>query len=529
MTASRPSSARERSTCWLALTERRERIVSKNELLDVVWPGLVVEENNLQVQIWALRKLLGADVIATIPGRGYKFTAVLEGDRKPMPAQAAEGTAPSAPPAARTPTNLPAELPLYGREADVQAVQRLVHEHRLVTITGAGGIGKTRLGQTVAHALRDSFAQGVWLIELAPLADPALVAASVAQVLGHQLRSTSAPLAELVMLLESQRVLLVIDNCEHLVEVVSPLAELLLGEAPGVHMLVTSQEPLRLPDERLYRLGTLGVPGEGEPVNAGQALEHGAVRLFVERTHALDARFVLDERNVQAVIDICGRLDGLALAIEMAAARVPALGVEGVRERLGERLRMLTAGSRIALRRHQTLRAALDWSHGLLERRTKWCSGGSGCSAAAAPSKRCSRWRATRRSTNGQCSMRSGVWWTSRSSWPTARTGRAIACSRAHARMRWKSLRRPRRPMRWRAGMRATLPRMPSASAMHSLPPAGPKTASSRRGRPSSTTSVRRSSGRWAMTGMLPSRWRCSGIHLPWIGWRHRASSPKRG
>jgi predicted ATPase/DNA-binding winged helix-turn-helix (wHTH) protein len=350
----------------LALAERRERIVGKNELLDVVWPGLVVEENNLQVQIWALRKLLGPDVIATIPGRGYRFTGVLEGDRKPMPAQAAEGTAPSAP-RARTPTNLPAELPLYGREDDIQAVQRLVHEHRLVTITGAGGIGKTRLGQTVAHALRDSFVQGVWLIELAPLADPALLAASVAQVLGHSLRSTSAPLAELAMLLRSQRLLLVIDNCEHLVEVVSELAELLLGEAPDVHMLVTSQEPLRLPDERLYRLGTLGVPAEGDTVSAGQALEHGAVRLFVERTHALDARFALDERNVQAVIDICGRLDGLALAIEMAAARVPALGVQGVRERLGERLRMLTAGSRIALRRHQTLRAALDWSHGLLE------------------------------------------------------------------------------------------------------------------------------------------------------------------
>ena len=139
-----------------ALIERRDRVVGKNELLDVVWPHLVVEENNLQVQIWALRKLLGPDVIATIPGRGYKFTAVLEGDQEPMPAQAAEGTAPSAPLAARTPTNLPAELaPLYGREADVQAVQRLVQEHRLVTIAGAGGIGKTRVGQAVAHALRD--------------------------------------------------------------------------------------------------------------------------------------------------------------------------------------------------------------------------------------------------------------------------------------------------------------------------------------------------------------------------------------
>jgi len=201
----------------------------------VVWPHLVVEENNLQVQISALRKLLGPDVIATIPGRGYKFTAVLEGDEQVAPVQAAEGTARSAPLAARTPTNLPAKLaPLYGRESDVQAVLRLLQKHRLVTIAGAGG----------SHALRGDFADGVWLIELAPLADPALVAAAVAQVLGHQLR-TKAPLDELVTLLESQRLLLVIDNCEHLVEAVSQLAEVLVARTPNVRMLVTTQEPLR--------------------------------------------------------------------------------------------------------------------------------------------------------------------------------------------------------------------------------------------------------------------------------------------
>ncbi len=351
-----------------ALIERRDRLVSKNELLEVVWPHLVVEENNLQVHISALRKLLGPDVIATIPGRGYKFTAVLEVVAQAAPAQATEVIALSAPIATRTLTNLLTELaPLYGREADVQAVLRLVQEHRLATIAGAGGIGKTRVGEAVAHALLDSYAHGVWVVELAPLADPALVAAGVAQVLGRPLRSTGAPLDELVTLLQSQRLLLLIDNCEHLVEAVSELAQALLNRASDVHMLVTTQEPLRLPEERVYRLGTLGVPADGEPVSAEQALEHGAVRLFVERAHALEPRFALHEHNVQAVIDICRGLDGLALAIEMAAARVPALGVQGVRERLGERLRMLTAGSRIALRRHQTLRAALDWSHGLLE------------------------------------------------------------------------------------------------------------------------------------------------------------------
>jgi predicted ATPase/DNA-binding winged helix-turn-helix (wHTH) protein len=351
-----------------ALIERRERLVSKTELLGVVWPHLVVEENNLQVQISALRKLLGSEVIATIPGRGYKFTAVLEDSQEAPAGQVAQTTAASTPPAAGTHGNLPAELaPLYGREVDVRAVQRQVQEHRLVTVAGAGGIGKTRVGLAVAHELRETFANGAWVIELAPLADPALVAASVAQVLGHQLRSMSAPLAELVALLESQRLLLLIDNCEHLVDAVSQLAQAVLDKAVGVHMLVTTQEPLRLPHERLYRLDTLGVPRDDEAMSAAQALEHGAVRLFVERARALDPRFALNESNVQAATDVCKQLDGLALAIEMAAARVPALGVQGVRERLGERLRMLTAGSRIALRRHQTLRAALDWSHRLLE------------------------------------------------------------------------------------------------------------------------------------------------------------------
>jgi predicted ATPase/DNA-binding winged helix-turn-helix (wHTH) protein len=352
----------------LALVERRERLVSKNELLDAVWPNLVVEENTLQAQVSALRKVLGTDVIATIPGRGYKFTAVFEDEQDAAPRQTTEAIVTSSPPATRRPTNLPAELAaLYGREADVQAVYRQVLEHRLVTIAGAGGIGKTRVGLAVAQALREAFVNGVWLIEVAPLADPSLVPATVAQVLGYQLRSTSAPLDELAGMLESQQLLLVIDNCEHLAEAVSQLAQTLLDKAPAVHMLATSQEPLRLPHERLYRLSTLDVPGENATTSVEQALEHGAVRLFVERVHALDPHFALDEHRVQAVIDICRQLDGLALAIEMAAARVPALGVQGVRERLGERLRMLTAGSRIALRRHQTLRAALDWSHALLD------------------------------------------------------------------------------------------------------------------------------------------------------------------
>jgi predicted ATPase/DNA-binding winged helix-turn-helix (wHTH) protein len=343
----------------VALAERPDHLLTKHELLDRVWPGLVVEEANLQVQISNLRKLLGNDAIATVPGRGYRFTAPLATAPPPPEAPAAAGT--------RSPTNLAAEqLPLYGRDDDIAHVRELLAMHRLVSIVGAGGIGKTRVGQAAAAALLADCPDGVWLVELAPLADPALLPSTVAHVLGVQLRAPDAPHDELVAALRGKRLLLLLDNCEHLLEATSLLAHALHVRTPQVRLLVTSQEPLRLPGEQQYRLGPLGVPSAAEAADPQAALDFGAVRLFVERVRALDPRFVLDAQQAGAVADICRQLDGLALAIELAAARVPLLGVSGVRDRLGERLRVLTAGSRIALRRHQTLRAALDWSHGLL-------------------------------------------------------------------------------------------------------------------------------------------------------------------
>lgn len=353
----------------MALVERRDRIVSKNELLEVVWPTLVVEENNLQVQIWALRKLFGPEVIATVPGRGYRFTAALDdGQDAEATTPASAGSAVAVPPP-RPPTNLSAEpQPLYGREDDLEAVCRLVAAWRLVTVVGAGGIGKTRVGEAVAHSLRDRYPDGVWLVELAPLADPALLPGSSAQTLGLQLRGQRPLLDELVAALAPQQLLLVLDNCEHLLGAAILIAQALLSKTAHVRLLVTSQEPLRLSGEHLFRLGTLAVPKDtATALSASLAIGYSAVRLFVERVQALDPRFQLDDRNAAAVTDICRQLDGLALAIEFAAARVPSLGVQGVRERLGERLRMLTAGARSAARRHHTLRAALDWSHGLLE------------------------------------------------------------------------------------------------------------------------------------------------------------------
>ncbi|WP_280151935.1 winged helix-turn-helix domain-containing protein [Piscinibacter sp. XHJ-5] len=339
----------------IALAAQPDHLLTKNELLDRVWPGLVVEEANLQVQIANLRKLLGADVIATVPGRGYRFAARVDGAAAALPEPC-------------SPTNLGVEHePLYGRDDDLALVCELARAHRLVTVVGAGGIGKTRLAQAAARRLSDDHLEGVWLVELAALADPTLLPSAVAQALGLGLRGQRAPLEELVAQLQARRLLLLLDNCEHLLEGVSLLAQALLTRTPQVHLLVTSQEPLHVPGEQQYRLGPLGVPAEGEPLDAAGALAFGGVRLFVERVRALDPRFMLESQQAAAVADICRQLDGLALAIELAAARVPALGVQGVRERLEARLRMLTAGSRFALRRHQTLRAALDWSHQLLD------------------------------------------------------------------------------------------------------------------------------------------------------------------
>ena len=351
----------------LALFERRERIVPKNELLDLVWPGLVVEENNLQVHISSLRKLLGAQAIATVPGRGYRFTAVLE---RAAGSDGAGVAAPTAelPRAARAAvvgacTNLPAELPLlYGRDADLAALRTLAASNRLVTLVGPGGIGKTALAQALAHAEVESFTDGTWLVELAPVTDPAAVASTVAGVLQVVLGAQDQP-AALAKALGASRMLVVLDNCEHLARGVAEVADALLRTTPHVRLVATSQEPLKLVHEHVFRLGPLDLPQDEGSAGARCA---GAVAMFEARARTSDPGFAVDARNAAAVADICRHLDGIPLAIELAAARLPLLGVEGLRARLDERFRLLTRGARLALPRHQTLRAAMDWSHGLL-------------------------------------------------------------------------------------------------------------------------------------------------------------------
>ncbi len=346
----------------LALIERRDRVVSKNELLHRVWPDLVVEENNLQVQIWSLRKLLGTQTITTIPGRGYRFTARLSAGESAVLVSSNKATL-------AVPQALPRSVPsngepaaLFGREHDLVALQDSVKAHRLVTIVGSGGIGKTALAKAITGLMRPEFPDGAWLIDLSALDAAAQMAPAIASALNITL-GAGASADALAKALLQRHLLLVLDNCEHVLLPAATLAAQLLRAAPRLHLLATSQEPLKLPDEHLYRVGTLALPAEATLEKARHA---GAVRLFAERAHHADMRFRLTEDNIAAVVDICTQLDGIALAIELAAARVALLGVFGVRDRLGQRLSLLSSTSRALSERHRTLRAALQWSHGLL-------------------------------------------------------------------------------------------------------------------------------------------------------------------
>ena len=388
----------------LALVERRDRVVPKHELMDLVWPKLVVEEGNLLVHMVALRKLLGPRAIATIPGRGYRFVMPVDEVNR---GRSSDSVAP--PVTVRG--NLPAAPALFGRAQDLDAVRALLHEHAVVTIVGAGGIGKTCMALVAAASARTELPDGRWWVELAPVTEGAQVPTSIAGALGVQLSSGRSANEALAMALASKSLLLVLDNCEHLADDIAPLIDLLRAGAPNVRLIVTSQESLKCRDEHVYRLGALAVPASAQLEEAAQ---FGAVALFVERAHAVDSRFRLANDNVEVVVDICRRLDGIPLAIELAAARVPLLGVHGLHARLNHIFNVLAGGTRMKLRRHQTLRAALEWSYGLLSADEQLAFRRLAFSRAASLSnwrKRSSRIKA---SINGSCWICWAIWSTNR-------------------------------------------------------------------------------------------------------------------
>jgi predicted ATPase/DNA-binding SARP family transcriptional activator len=287
------------------------------------------------------------------------------GGRDAMPS--ADRRAPVAPVAeTRRLTNLPASTTeLIGRDATVAEVTTLLGTHRLVTLIGPGGIGKTRLAVEVARMLLPAYPDGAWVAELAPLTDPALVPVTVALALGLKLTVGAESPERVAAALGAKSLLLVLDNCEHVIEIAARMAEALLRANPRARVLATSREPLRTPGESAYRVVPLQVPTEGSAAHES-ILQSPAVQLFVARAQAADRRFSPDARSAAIAAAVCRRLDGMPLAIELAAACIAALGVEDLAARLNDRFRLLTSGHRTALPRHQTLRAALDWSYDLL-------------------------------------------------------------------------------------------------------------------------------------------------------------------
>ena len=348
----------------IALVDHAGEIVPNRALLASVWPDVSVEESSLRFHIKNLRKALGdtqagTRYVTNVPGRGYCFTAQV--DRMERADNPRSGGIP-----VDARSNLPARATgIVGRSDSMETISRDLSRRRIVTITGPAGIGKTSLAIATAATLSGNFGDAVLFVDLAPIEDPSLVISVLASTLGLVLRADE-PVAAIVDFLRDKRVLIVLDNCEQVIEAVAGLADRILRETGETHMLITSREPLRIAGERVHRLTPLECPPIRADITAGEAKAYAAVQLFVERTTASVDGFLLDDATAPAVSEICRRLDGIPLAIELAAARVEFFGVVTLASRLDNMFAVLTQGRRFALPRHQTLHATLDWGYNLL-------------------------------------------------------------------------------------------------------------------------------------------------------------------
>jgi predicted ATPase/DNA-binding winged helix-turn-helix (wHTH) protein len=346
------------------LVQSAGELIDKYDLMNRVWPGAAVEENTLQAQISAIRKALGPDrgLLKTIAGRGYRLLGAWIIQQQDL---AAAGI-PTAERARGYVTNL-ATSPsaLIGRETAEAQLLELLSTYRIVTMTGPGGIGKSVLAQAVARNLLATFGGDVLLVELISLSDPALVPFAVATVLGLGTGGGEISFESIAREIGARKLLLVLDNCEHLIDGAARLVETLVRSCPNTTILATSREVLRIDGEYVYRVPPLDVPGQSGDGDH-DVLRRSAVQLLVARTKSLNADFSPRGEDLQLLAAISRQLDGIPLAIEFAAARVATLGLQQVAARLHDRFNLLTHGLRTALPRHQTLLATLDWSYELL-------------------------------------------------------------------------------------------------------------------------------------------------------------------
>ncbi|WP_271895984.1 ATP-binding protein [Candidatus Phyllobacterium onerii] len=356
-----------------ALAERSGEVLSQRELMQRAWPDLVVEDVNLRVHIGHLRKILrdgqeGARFITNVPGRGYCFVAPVRWTEQLRPLESvSEGGGSSTPSVPRLPPRL---ARMIGREQSVAELKKMLVASRFVSVVGTGGLGKTTTAVSVAHGLAEYFQGSVFFVDLAPLSETSLLPATVASAVGYRPLSQN-PLDGLIVFLLQRRVLLVLDNCEHVIEGAAELTERLVRGTKEVHILTTSRESLRVEGENVHLLPPLESPPDGPELTVASAMTSPAVRLFMDRAIAGGYRSGLTDADAVVVADICRRLDGVPLAIELVAGRVGVYGIQGTADLLGHRFNLLWQGRRSALPRHQTLSAMLDWSYNLLSSRDR--------------------------------------------------------------------------------------------------------------------------------------------------------------
>ena len=345
----------------IALIDEAGRVVSKKELIDRVWGDVVVDEGSLRFNMYAVRKALGdgaegARYIVNTANKGYSFVADVE-HQAVAPDTRVEP--------ARSSRSLPAlSTTIVGRENELSLIEAGLVKRRLVSIVGPGGIGKTTAAIACAHNAAHHFGEDVCFIDLSATFEAALVLGAIATAIG--LQSDLAALAAIAAHLADRKLLLVLDCCEHVIAAAAEAAEYLVRNCPSVHLLATSREPLRAGGEFVYRLQPLAFPSEGEGMVASEALKYPAVRLLVERAAASGAGFELKDSDAPLVSRLCRELDGIALAIELAAGRVEALGLQAITSHLDVSMKLMWHGRRTAVPRHQTLSATLDWSFNLL-------------------------------------------------------------------------------------------------------------------------------------------------------------------